>query len=434
MKDRKKRTLVIGILCCLLVFMGVGFAVMNATLNIDGTATAINTWDVRMTSITVIDNSDGASNNAELTKINEDGISANFRSDFTKPGDYITYEIKVENNGSIDAILNDISITLNVAEQDKNLFNITDNRPEDMLLPAGEFITFTIKVEYRLDADRMPSSDIEYTVKVDYSQQTEIPSEGETEEDWTFKVNSDGLITAYNYEKGTDVVVPAEVDGIAVTKIDSLSFVPEYDALYYVTESGTYVVIKDESNFDAVKNAFESSSFAVGENNYYTQSQFDALGYVVYGVYAGKVDFGTNQVSQVSSSITSLDFSKAFNLEEIGMGAFMNVVSLSSVNFGNINSLKSIGIQAFNGSSITGELVLPEGLTDLNLNAFQGNKITTLTIPSTITFIDEGVFENNPIEKIIFRMTAEDFEANVRYAKPLCDSYDTVEKVYEPIA
>ena len=140
MKDRKKRTLVIGILCCLLVFMGVGFAVMNATLNINGTATAINTWDVRMTNIEVLEKSEGATNE-EDTKINEDGVTAVFRSDFTKPGDYITYEVTVENKGSIDAVLNDISITLNVSETDKDLFNITDTRPNNQLLEAGTSTT-----------------------------------------------------------------------------------------------------------------------------------------------------------------------------------------------------------------------------------------------------------------------------------------------------
>ena len=65
MKDRNKRNLTIGTLCCLLVFMGVGFAVMNATLNIEGTATAINTWDERMTNIEGIEKSEWATNKEE---------------------------------------------------------------------------------------------------------------------------------------------------------------------------------------------------------------------------------------------------------------------------------------------------------------------------------------------------------------------------------
>ena len=38
MRDRKKRNITIISLCCLLVFMAVGYAVLSQTLNIDGTA------------------------------------------------------------------------------------------------------------------------------------------------------------------------------------------------------------------------------------------------------------------------------------------------------------------------------------------------------------------------------------------------------------
>ena len=34
MRDRKKRNIIIGSLCCLLVFMGIGYAILSQTLNI----------------------------------------------------------------------------------------------------------------------------------------------------------------------------------------------------------------------------------------------------------------------------------------------------------------------------------------------------------------------------------------------------------------
>ena len=79
----------------------------------------------------------------------------------------------------------------------ENLFNITDTRPNNQLLEAGTSTTFTIKVEFRSDADRMPNGDIEYVVKVDYSQQTGEIIEGQN--DWTFVVSDAGEIIAYNY-------------------------------------------------------------------------------------------------------------------------------------------------------------------------------------------------------------------------------------------
>ena len=38
MRDRRKRNIIIGTLCCLLVFIGIGYAVLNQVLNITGTA------------------------------------------------------------------------------------------------------------------------------------------------------------------------------------------------------------------------------------------------------------------------------------------------------------------------------------------------------------------------------------------------------------
>ena len=91
MRSKNKKTIVIGILCCLLVFMGVGFAVLNQTLNIGGTTTATNTWAVLIESITPIENNTGAKSIS--SEVFADKVSATFKAEFQKPGDYIEYEI-----------------------------------------------------------------------------------------------------------------------------------------------------------------------------------------------------------------------------------------------------------------------------------------------------------------------------------------------------
>ena len=53
MRDRKKRTLIIGSLCCLLVFMGIGYALLSQTLNINGTATLTGSWEIYIESMVV---------------------------------------------------------------------------------------------------------------------------------------------------------------------------------------------------------------------------------------------------------------------------------------------------------------------------------------------------------------------------------------------
>ena len=54
MRDRKKRNITIISLCCLLVFMAVGYAVLSQALNINGTANLTGEWKVYIDSITEI--------------------------------------------------------------------------------------------------------------------------------------------------------------------------------------------------------------------------------------------------------------------------------------------------------------------------------------------------------------------------------------------
>jgi hypothetical protein len=60
----------------------------------------------------------------------------------------------------------------------------------------------------------------------------------------------------------------------------------------------------------------------------------------------------------------------------------------------------AIGEFAFDDKGLT-SLVLPEGLETIGLLSFSGNKLTSLTIPSTVTNIS-GAFSNNMLESVVF--------------------------------
>ena len=51
-QDRKKRKIVIGMLCSVLLLMAVGYATFATNLNIKGTTNVASNWDVRITNIT----------------------------------------------------------------------------------------------------------------------------------------------------------------------------------------------------------------------------------------------------------------------------------------------------------------------------------------------------------------------------------------------
>ena len=106
MRDRKKRNIIIGSLCSLLVFMGIGYAVLSQTLNISGTANMKGTWDIKITDISEASRTGKA--DPGTPTISTSGVSASFEANLWMPGDSITYNITVKNNGNIDAALKEL--------------------------------------------------------------------------------------------------------------------------------------------------------------------------------------------------------------------------------------------------------------------------------------------------------------------------------------
>ena len=443
MRGRKKRSLILGILCCLLVFMGVGFAALNITLNINGTATAINTWDVRMKSITVSTKSNGVENNETDTKILEDGETANIFVSFEKPGDNVTYEVLIENNGTLDATLGDLLINLSSTNaSDKELFLIDNTFPENKKIRAGESLTFTITISFDANATEMPAGEVKFDIKLDAFQGDIKPEDIKPDATWDFEVNDSGTIIAYNYELGTNVVIPAtNYEGKPIKAINARSFTGNSDAYYnaiadvYVdNETGELFVIieADEPHFSVVKSKLlsyvkyecqsngsqeeidacmdESESF-----KFYKYGEVDLAGSIKYmTVYVNtdpskpwqeSLEMGfvlaqlsnnkkiksinpetlktqktitASKINNSTVSLTSLDLSKATNLKTIGSDSFKNM-NLSKIIFGNNSSVSLIGKNAFYGNKIQ-SLSLPGSITKIDTNAFSNNPLTTLTI------------------------------------------------------
>jgi len=234
MKNRNKKTIVIGILCCLVVFMSIGYALLSQTLNINGTTTATNTWAVLIESITPIANNTGARSTESLVK--PDKVSASFKAEFQKPGDYMEYEIVVANRGSIDAVLKSVESSIEPST-DKELYTFDcTEAPQGQTLTAGTTTTFKIRVTYNSNANRIPTVDADFGLKLNYEQKSasevvtpvktcedgEINLAGECfhvmyEDDMTYT-----LLAKYNLLVGNTVVVnenfqPQSITPIALT-------------------------------------------------------------------------------------------------------------------------------------------------------------------------------------------------------------------------
>ena len=302
---------------------------------------------------------------------------------------------------------------------------------------------------------------------------------------WIYKVNPDGLITAYNYAHGTDVVVPAEVDGIPVKTINQQSFMQPSNVTAYQSEAeGKMYIIIDEAgeNYTVVKNKLitmligqcdagdTDCSNGMKQAVYFCKSNTSC-----YNLAAEEAGTATEEVipdglesstmvistdpnlsaeesmSEAKANITTLDLSKATNLITIEDEAFRES-GITSVNFGENSKVKTLGYSVFRenqisslklpnsiteigeytfyGNQIT-DLKLPSNLVSIGNDAFSSNQISSLTIPKSITSIGNQAFYSNPLTSILIKRTKEDFTANVT-ADSWYDPSNNPTITYEP--
>ena len=80
-------------------------------------------------------------------------------------------------------------------------------------------------------------------------------------------------------------------------------------------------------------------------------------------------------------------------------GDYSDVYSLKTVNFSEGSKLKTIGEGAFQEQKALESIQLPNGLEEIEGNAFRGTSISTITIPASVETLGEidadgGVFNN----------------------------------------
>lgn len=248
MRDRKKRNIIIGSLCCLLVFMGIVYALLNQNLSIVSSQEMLGEWDIRITNI-VSKNEIGKAKNVSYSFTN---TSANFEAELWMPGDSIEYEVTIENKGNISGKLQSIvPSTINKVESIKFSHTEVPN-----VLAPGEVKTFIVKVEVPNEAISVPTDEkIKYSLDVTYVQydgKSEVVKVSDSTDESCFMVNQAGLLLAYNYKCGTDnVVVPKEVNGVTITGIYISAFNPSFGV---INANNAYFWDEDSKN-DAIASA-----------------------------------------------------------------------------------------------------------------------------------------------------------------------------------
>ena len=259
MRDRKKRNIIIGALCCLLVFMGIGYAILSQTLNISGIANMRGNWNVKITNMELL--SENKTGRAEEVSHSFTDTTATFEANLYMPGDSIEYRVTVENQGNIDALLKSITpTTTNRSEGIKFSHSEIDNT----VLTAGKTITFTMKVEFLEDATSIPKVDnVKYNLELVYVQYNggEYTPAVEPAEESCFMISDDGTLLSYDRSCGTDnVVIPAKINNIPVKRVAIMAFASTGAIAQTSTGESIYIFKNEEAKTKYIENMRKEGS------------------------------------------------------------------------------------------------------------------------------------------------------------------------------
>ena len=420
MKRRKGKNLAIGILCCMLVFMGIGYAALSQVLNIGTTAKVTGSWKIYISDARVNENKSTSKSTDNSITIGENRVSAVATVNFNAPGEYVTYDMQVTNGGTIDAILKSIKYTL--PEGYKGYFSMeVEGLKERQELNKGDSKDFTLKITFDKDKmlEAMPDQEtFELKLELEYIQgNLETSGTGGTTipaDDVDFEVDKNGRVVNVNVEPDSNGVmkVPAtNSNGEAIKVLSEISFT-KYNVGWFshmvneeTSESVEYYYVTDDENFDAIKNKYiayrkeigdpidentqwiskdKAFSMSVLEDN--ADSPYEASAYVDL-----QNDTVIEHVERLS--FKKLDLSDASNLTVIEDMTFADS-SLQEVIFN--EGLQKIGDAVFSGSNLE-TFALPESLTSIGEEAFSEIKLTSnnIIIPYNTTVIKAYAFADN---------------------------------------
>ena len=163
--SRRKRNIIMVSLLAVLAIMTIGYAAFSTQLEIKGTSNIDSRWEVKIIAISA-GTPVGTAENAVAPSYTD--TTANMNVNLYAPGDSMTYEITIQNNGTLDAVLN--SITENNSNNSAIKFEIAGIKEGDALL-AGETTKMTVKISYDSNVTGQPeNTSADYTLTLNYTQ------------------------------------------------------------------------------------------------------------------------------------------------------------------------------------------------------------------------------------------------------------------------
>ena len=395
MRSKKKKNIMIIVLCFVLLLMGVGYAALSQRLTIGGTAKMQGVWDVRITNIQLSRKTGLAKDNSHKYE----NLSASFQTETLAPGDMLEYTVSVSNSGNIDAKVSEINATLDGPEAIK--YTVEGIKKGD-IIKEGVTKEVIITIKFDENATVIPSNKTS-TLNINFTciQNTQsIPTENLTVYKTRMKNAENSPSETTNFFNGP----------IARNKIKKITF---YDTLNVEGYSNNFDISEDSSGKVLAWYKTDSTGYyelAIGQDggvianpnmSYYFQhltaleeinlEKLDTFGVITID----HLFYNCKSLKMVD--VTNIDTGNATNMSHM----FYNCSSLTSINlsnfittkatnmsnmFYNCNSLTELNINNFDTSNVSNMSRMFYGcyrLTKLDLTNFNTSKVTNMALMFT---------------------------------------------------
>ena len=219
-----KKYYLVGSLCiALFLMLGIGYAVLSQQLDIKGTAQITSNWKILFTSAEEKEMVNATTTRKEISDLTTLTLDVNL----TQPGASATYDVVVENQGDLDAVLSSIDgIDENNNKDPKSIkVSVANIQVGDPLL-AGDEKTFQVKV-YQDKAVDFSETNMSKEIKItlNYEHNDEIKPVLPTTDEACFETNGFSQITGYLCSDTiSDIVIPSMIDGNKITSIGNGAF------------------------------------------------------------------------------------------------------------------------------------------------------------------------------------------------------------------
>ena len=266
--NRTNRNYIIAGLCMILVIMGVGYAAFQSQLKISGTSNIASNFLVKITDIQSTVQSGQASDAQPPTHTD---TTATFKTNLVSPGDSMKYDITVENQGTMDAVLE--SIEVNDGNNPAITFQTSGIENGDELQVSQSDI-LTVIVSYDSNVTSQPeNTNSTITVTLNYKQKdgevTPPEPTGPTIGGQEVEIveSGDGLYED-SYEEGRLIYRGANPNNY-------ITFNGETWRIIAKETDGTYKIIRN----DVLPNrAFDEANHRSTENNSYCDNPSKGCG------------------------------------------------------------------------------------------------------------------------------------------------------------